>query len=48
MTLKATASVEIERSVVLSGRAVVLAQSPGSFRIEVQGPFGSVMALLVS
>ena len=48
LTLRATASVEIERSVVLSGRAVVLAKSPGAFRIEVQGPFGSVMALLVS
>lgn len=48
VTLKAAASVEIVRSVVLSGRAVVLAQSPGSFRIEVQGPFGSVTALMVS
>ncbi len=48
LSLRAEASVEVDRPVALNGRAVVLAKSPGSFRIEVLGPFGSAMALLVS
>lgn len=48
VSIRARATVEVRRTVALSGRAVVLAKSPGSFRIEVQGPFGSAAALLVS
>lgn len=48
LSLRAEASVEIDRTVPLIGRAVVLAQQPGSFRIEVLGPFGSAMALILS
>lgn len=47
-SMRAEAVVELTRVMKLSGRAVVLAKSPGSFRIEVIGPFGSTMALLVS
>ena len=48
LSLRAEASVQIDRPVPISGRAVVLAQRPGSFRIEVRGPFGSTMALILS
>jgi outer membrane lipoprotein-sorting protein len=48
VSIRARATVEVKRTMTLTGRAVVLAKSPGSFRIEVQGPFGSAAALLVS
>lgn len=48
LSLRAEASVAVDRPVALNGRAVVLAKSPGSFRIEVLGPFGSAVALLLS
>lgn len=49
LSIRAEASVEVDRpAVALNGRAVVLAKSPGSFRIEVLGPFGLASALLVS
>lgn len=48
VSLRAEASVEINRPITVQSRAVVLAEKPGSFRIEVLGPFGSAMALLLS
>lgn len=47
-SLMANAVVEIKMIVPVSGRAQVIAKSPASFRIEVQGPFGQTAALLSS
>lgn len=46
--IRAEAVVELKKTITLAGRAVILAKSPDLFRIEVFGPFGQVMALLVS
>lgn len=46
--LRASAVVELRRSMPLAGRASVLVESPDKFRIEVAGPFNQVVALLVS
>lgn len=48
-SIRANASVEIKRNTLsLTGRANIIARSPGSFRIEVMGPFNQTAALLVS
>lgn len=47
-SIRAQAVVEIKRLIPVSGRAQVIAKSPASFRIEVQGPFGQTAALLSS
>lgn len=48
-SLRAKAVVEIKKNVLtIAGRASILAKAPGSFRIEVVGPFGQTMMLLAS
>ena len=48
-SIRARGVVEMKKdSSSASGRAVILAQAPGSFRIEVFGPFGQVAALVAS
>jgi outer membrane lipoprotein-sorting protein len=46
--IRAEAIVEIKSDKTLRGRAVILAKKPDSFRIEVLGPFGRLIALLLS
>lgn len=47
-SLRAEAVVEIKRVVPVSAKALVLVKSPDKFRIEVTGPLGSVMGLMLS
>ncbi len=47
-TLRAEAVVEMDRTLLASGKARIYAQAPGSFRIEVKGPFSQVVALFAS
>lgn len=48
-SIRARGVVEMKKdSFSASGRAVIQAQAPGSFRIEVFGPFGQVAALVAS
>lgn len=48
-SIRATGVVEMKKnSTSARGRANILAKSPGSFRIEVFGPFGQVAALVAS
>lgn len=47
-SIRAEAVVEMSRGLSLSGRATVFVKAPGSFRIEVRSPFGSLAALIVS
>lgn len=47
-SLRAHGVVEMKRVFTISGRALILARSPASFRIEVFGPFGQTAALLAS
>jgi outer membrane lipoprotein-sorting protein len=46
--LKAEAVVEMKKTLTLRGKARISAESPGSFRIEVLGPFNATMALIIS
>ncbi|HEY4708247.1 MAG TPA: hypothetical protein VII64_12375 [Thermodesulfobacteriota bacterium] len=46
--IRAQGTVEFKRTIPISGRALVIAKSPASFRIEVFGPFGQTVALLSS
>lgn len=46
--IKATGTVEIKKGITLSGRAVLVVAAPDKFRIEVQGPFAQLAALIVS
>ncbi len=49
VSLRAHGVVEMKRRFfTISGRALVLARSPASFRIEVFGPFGQTVAVLAS
>lgn len=47
-TLRAKAVVEMTRNMTIAGRASILVKAPGSFRIEVTGPFGQTAMLLAS
>ena len=48
-SIRARGVVEMKKdSFSARGRAVILAEAPGSFRIEVFGPFGQVAALVAS
>jgi outer membrane lipoprotein-sorting protein len=48
-SIRARAVVEMKQSAsAAAGRAVILAKAPGSFRIEVIGPFGQSAALIAS
>jgi len=48
-SIRARAVVEIKKNeFTASGRAAILAKAPGSFRIEVFGPFGMTAALIAS
>lgn len=48
-SIRARAVVEIKKdATTAAGRAAILAKSPGSFRIEVFGPFGMTAALIAS
>lgn len=47
-TLRAEALVDMDRTLSASGKARIYAKAPGSFRIEVKGPFAQVVALLAS
>ncbi|MBI5345063.1 MAG: hypothetical protein HZB83_06985 [Deltaproteobacteria bacterium] len=47
-SIRAEATVELGKESTLAGRAVIHVKSPGYFRIEVFGPFGSTLALLAS
>lgn len=48
-TLRARAIVEVKKGAfTIAGRASILASAPGSFRIEVFGPFGQTMMLMAS
>lgn len=47
-SIRAEAVVVFKRLVDLSGRAVITAEGPDKFRIEVRGPFNHTAALLVS
>ncbi|MBI5562735.1 MAG: hypothetical protein HY894_07805 [Deltaproteobacteria bacterium] len=47
-SLSASGVVVLKKGFALAGRAVILARRPGSFRIDVAGPFGQRAALLVS
>lgn len=48
-SIRAWAVVEIKKSIfTIAGRAAILAKAPGSFRIEVFGPFGITAALIAS
>lgn len=46
--IRASGVVIVKRGISMSGRAKITAQRPASFRIEVSGPFGQTMALLIS
>ena len=46
--IRAEAVVELDSSRQLKGRAVILAKEPGFFRIEIRGPFGRLIGLLLS
>lgn len=48
VSLRAYGAVEMKRVFTVSGRALILARSPASFRIEVYGPFGQTAAILAS
>lgn len=48
VTLRAYGAVEMKRVFAISGRALILASSPASFRIEVYGPFGQTAAIIAS
>lgn len=47
-SIRAKAVVQMKKTLSVKGRAVILARSPDSFRIEVFGPFGHTAALLAS
>ena len=48
-SIRARAVVEIKKNdLTAAGRAAILAKAPGSFRIEVFGPFGLTAALIAS
>ncbi len=47
-SIRAEAVVVFNRLIDLSGRAVITAEAPDKFRIEVRGPFNQTAALLVS
>lgn len=47
VSLKGRATVEVQKIFSLKGRALIAAQSPDKFRIEVLGPLNSTTALLV-
>lgn len=47
-SLQATGVVIVKKGLTMSGRATVLVQRPGSFRIEISGPFGQTVVLLIS
>jgi len=47
-SIKASAVVEINRIFTVKGRALIAAQRPDRFRIEVLGPMNSTVALFVS
>lgn len=47
-SLKASGVVIVKKGISMAGRATVLVQRPGSFRIEVSGPFGQTIVLLIS
>jgi len=47
-SIRASGVVIVKRGIAMSGRAKITAQRPASFRIEVSGPFGQTMALLIS
>ncbi|MBI5885783.1 MAG: hypothetical protein HZB85_04280 [Deltaproteobacteria bacterium] len=47
-SIRASGVVIVKRGISMSGRAKITAQRPASFRIEVSGPFGQTMALLIS
>ncbi|MEK6759071.1 MAG: hypothetical protein AABY51_04810 [Deltaproteobacteria bacterium] len=47
-TLRAEAVVDMDRTLSASGKARIYAQAPGSFRIEIKGPFAQVVALFAS
>ena len=47
-SIKASATVEISRIFSVKGRALIAAESPDRFRIEVLGPLSSTLALFVS
>lgn len=47
-SIRARAVVEIKKNNSAAGRAAILAKAPGSFRIEVIGPFGQSAALIAS
>lgn len=47
-SIKASAIVEISRIFSVKGRALIAAESPDRFRIEVLGPLNSTVALFVS
>ncbi len=46
--IRAEAVVEITNGKRLRGRAVILAKKPDSFRVEILGPFGRLIAMLLS
>ncbi len=46
--IRAEAVVDLDSDRRLKGRAVILARGPGFFRIEVRGPFGRLIGLLLS
>ncbi|MFQ5442818.1 MAG: outer membrane lipoprotein carrier protein LolA [Thermodesulfobacteriota bacterium] len=46
--IRARATVTLEQRESLRGRAVIVAKRPGSFRIDVFGPFGQSLAVLAS
>ncbi|MBI4949271.1 MAG: hypothetical protein HY955_03905 [Deltaproteobacteria bacterium] len=48
VSIRAEAIVVMKRRMDLGGRAVILAEAPDKFRIEVTGPFNHLAALLVS
>lgn len=47
-SIKASAIVEIDRIFSVKGRALIAAESPDRFRIEVLGPLNGTMALFIS
>ena len=46
--IKAEATVELKNEKTVTGRAIILAKTPGSFRIEVKGPLGQTVLVLAS
>jgi len=48
LSIRAEAIVVMKKRIDLGGRAVILAEAPDKFRIEVTGPFNHLAALLVS